>query len=148
MNSFIRSRCKRWTLRFTPHIAPLQPKVLSTNYIPAERFGCWTVSPTTGQPYQSWRKKPWRFARWVCISNRWKYGGLMVSQGAKVLVVNEYSMKSSKRSLTSSVYFPLEGVSPFTNPKSKNRIVHGMVTQIHCVGEVPCQNAFNTRIFG
>ena len=61
----------------------------------------------------------------------------MVSQGAKVLVVNEYSMKSSKRSLTSSVYFPLEGVSPFTNPKSKNRIVHGMVTQIHCVGEVP-----------
>lgn len=41
-----------------------------------------------------------------CTPNRWKYGGLMVSQGAKVWV-NEYSMKSSKKELSEVRLLPI-----------------------------------------
>lgn len=58
-----------------------------------------------GQPYQSKRKKP-DDSHVECTPNRWKYGGLMVSQGAKVWV-NEYSMKSSKKELSEVRLLPI-----------------------------------------
>ena len=56
--------------------------------------------------------------------------------------------KKVLRGFTSSVHFPLECVSPFTEPESENRVVHGMITQFNCVWKAPRQNALSPRVFG